>query len=88
LAELDLSELAGEDPRIRDACSRLGALLGANVAAYRRDAQGRPNGLCSYYRVMDLTPRQVRELTRVEENFSDVVFVAYRSPLEQRAAGE
>jgi hypothetical protein len=83
LAELDLSELAGDDPSLREECSRLGSLLGANVAAYRKDARGAANGLCSYYLVKHLRPHQMRELTRAETRFPDVVFVAYRSPLER-----
>jgi hypothetical protein len=84
LEELDLSELAAGRPELHAECARLGALLGAHIAAYRRNAHGRPRGLCSYYRVMDLVPSQVGELTSAEQAFPEVVFVAYRSPLERQ----
>jgi hypothetical protein len=79
-AEIDLSELAAEVPEVREQCARLGALLEANVAAYRRDAQGRPGGLCCYYRAMRLTPAQMTELARAEHMFPTVLFVAYGRP--------
>jgi hypothetical protein len=82
--QLDLSELAAADPLLHQECARLGALLGANVAAYRRGAEGRPGGLCSYYRAMDLIPTQVSELAGAELRFPEVLFVAYRSPLERQ----
>jgi hypothetical protein len=82
LAMLDLSELAPGDVKVREECFRLGALLGAHVAAYDRGAEGRPRGLCSYYRASDLTPTQVNELRLAELIFPEVAFVAYRSPLE------
>jgi hypothetical protein len=81
LAVVDLSELAPESPGLYEECVRLGALLGANVAAYRRDACGQPEGLCSFYRAMNLTPTQLTELACAEVKFSDVAFVAYQSPL-------
>jgi hypothetical protein len=69
---------------VREQCARLGALLEANVAAYRRDAQGRPGGLCSYYRAMSLTPAQMTELARAEHMFPTVLFVVYGRPLGRR----
>jgi RimJ/RimL family protein N-acetyltransferase len=83
-AEIDLSELAAEVPEVREQCARLGALFEANVAAYRRDAQGRPGGLCSYYRAMSLTPAQMTELARAEHMCPTVLFVAYGEPLERQ----
>jgi hypothetical protein len=77
LAGLDLSELATEDPTVRQQCARLGRALDANVAAYRRDAQGAPGGLCSYYGAMLLTPAQMREVFNAEEMCTAVLFVAY-----------
>jgi hypothetical protein len=83
LVEIDLSELAPEIPGLGEACARLGASLGANIAAYCRDAGGRPGGLCSYYRAKSLTPAQTSELARAEQLFPEVAFVAYQSPLER-----
>jgi RimJ/RimL family protein N-acetyltransferase len=83
LAEIDLSELASDAPGLREECARLGAMLGANVAAYRRDALGRPGGLCSRYESMTLNAAQLSELARAERMFPDAVFVAYSKPLVQ-----
>jgi hypothetical protein len=83
LAEIDLSELAAEVLGLSEECGRLGATLGANIAAYRRDAPGRPGGLCSYYRAMSLTPAQMSELARAEQMFPGVALVAYKNPLER-----
>ena len=85
LAEIDLSELARDAPGVREECTRLGAALGANVAAYRRDAQGRPGGLCSKYKAMTLNAAQLGELARAERMFPDAMFVAYSKPLERHA---
>jgi hypothetical protein len=82
LAEIDVSELAQDAPGLRDECVLLGVLLGANVAAYRQGAKGRPRGLCSYYRAAELGPAQLAELARAEHKFPGVLFVAYRCPLE------
>jgi RimJ/RimL family protein N-acetyltransferase len=82
--DVDFSELEADSPTLRAECARLGALLGANVAAYRRDAAGRPGGLCSRYRSMGLTVAQLHELKDAERRFPDVAFVAYRRPLERR----
>jgi hypothetical protein len=82
LGEIDLSELADDAPGILEQCARLGLLLDANVAAYRRDARGRPGGLCSRYRAADLTAAQVAELARAEQTLAEVAFVAYGRPLE------
>jgi RimJ/RimL family protein N-acetyltransferase len=81
--DVDFSELADDSPTLRAECARLGPLLGANVAAYRRDAAGRPGGLCSRYRSMALTVAQLHELKDAERRFPDVAFVAYRRPLER-----
>jgi hypothetical protein len=83
LAELDVSELADDTPRIREQCARLSAVLSANVAAYRRDASGQPGGLCSRYRAADLTPPHIAELARAEQTFPEVAFVAYGRPLQR-----
>lgn len=83
LSEVDLSELAFEQPGLPEVCSRLGAQLGANVAAYGHNAKGLPRGLCAYYRAMVLEAAQLIELTRAEARFPQVVFVAYRKPLER-----
>jgi RimJ/RimL family protein N-acetyltransferase len=82
--DMDFSELADDSPTLRAECARLGALLGANVAAYRREAPGQPGGLCSRYRSMTLTVDQLGELKRAEGLFPNVAFVAYRRPLERR----
>jgi hypothetical protein len=84
--DIDLSELAANSSTLRAECARLAALLGANVAAYRRDAPGGPGGLCSRYRSMTLTVGQLHELRRAERLFPDVAFVAYRRPLERRGS--
>jgi hypothetical protein len=85
VAEVDLSELATEAPGLREQCARLGALLHANVAAYRRDARGQPGGLCSRYRPISLPRAQARELARAEQMFPTVLFVAYERPFERQA---
>ena len=81
LAAIDPSELAEDSPGLVEECVRLGKVVGANVAAYRSDAQGVQGGLCSYYRAANLPPALLRELTRAERTFVGVVFVAYHSPL-------
>jgi RimJ/RimL family protein N-acetyltransferase len=86
LDDIDLSELASDAPGLRDECARLGAALGANVAAYRRDAKGRPGGLCSRYKAMDLNAAQLSELACAERMFPDAMFVAYKNPLERHTA--
>lgn len=84
-AKIDVSELARDAPGLQDECARLSAVLGAKVAAYRHDAKGRAGGLCSYYRAADLMAAQLGEIARAERKFPDVLFVAYRCPLEQNA---
>ena len=82
LPGIDVSELAPEVPGLHEQCGRLGLLLGANVAAYRRDARGQPEGLCSRYRAARLGSTELAELTGTEQMFPDVAFVAYARPLE------
>jgi hypothetical protein len=84
-AEIDVAELATEAPGVREECVRLEALLGANLAAYRRGARSGAGGLCSRYRAMALGPDHLSALACAERKFPEVVFVAYRKPLTSRA---
>ncbi len=79
--QVDLSEIAAPSESLEAECARLGQLLGAHVAAYRRDARARPTGLCSRFRYALLDGDQMRCITEAERRHSDVVFVAYASPL-------
>jgi hypothetical protein len=87
LAEIDVAELATEAPGLREECARLEALLGANVAAYRRGARPRIGGLCSRYRAMALGSSHLSALACAEQMFPEVVFVAYQKPVTKRGQG-
>jgi len=81
LPELDLTEFAAASPAALRERELLSSALGANVAAYPATAKGRPHGLCSVYRSAQLTAAQIQCLRLSEQNFPDVLFVAYRKPL-------
>jgi len=83
LAKLDPTEFETASSAALRERELLSSVLDANVAAYPVTAKGRPHGLCSFYRAAHLTTAQVQRLRLSERNFPDVLFVAYRQPLQR-----
>ena len=84
-SRLDLAELATLDADRAAEIDRLQSLIGANVAAYRAGARGRPQGLCLTYKAAKLTPEDEARLAAAEAAHPGVVLVAYARPLQRHA---
>ncbi len=83
LEQLDLTELADWDGLLKKECVRLGAELGAYVAAYRHGAKPRAAGLCSVYRYARLDQDGAHALAATERRHAGITFVVYARPLER-----
>jgi hypothetical protein len=84
-SRLDLGELAPLDSDRAAEIDRLQRAIGANVAAYRAGARGRPHGLCLTYKTARLTPENEARLAAAEAAHPDLVLVAYARPLQRHA---